>query len=452
MEAIWSNIKNDIRSAIDEKSYFLWLKPLKYIGSNEKDLYLECPNTFSRDWIQENYSSIIYDHLYKAGVKNRALVFKVSSLKKQPQLGPAGNGSNARQLTIPNIIKKPGNGSSRILNKRFTFDSFVVGACNEFAYSLSRALANDAHISYSSLYLLSETGLGKSHLMQSIGNSLLYKNPGEKVLYLTLEDFMNEMVLSLKNKSMEQFKNKYRKSCDVLLLEDMHFLSGKKKTQTELSYTLDTLFNDGKKVIFTSPLPPKEIPDMESMLASRLTSGIITNITKPDFSTRLKIIKQKTQERNMVVPENVASYLAENLVNDIRQIEGALDYLKANSFLMKIKIDMSLAKEIVKNIAPFKKIIKIEEIEELVCKYFRITHEELRSKSRKKIITYPRGIVIYLCRKYTDKSLKYIGGLLNRNHATVLYEDEKIKRHMKNNEPIRKEVEFLCRQIETKVA
>jgi len=451
METIWSSVKKDIKSVVDEKSFFLWLRPLKYIGSDEKDIYLECPNNFSRDWIQENYSSIIYDHLHKAGIKNRALIFKVSSVKNQSQLGITRNTNNVRQLTIPNMPQR-GKNAVRVLSKRFTFDKFVVGECNEFAYSLSRALANDAHISYNSLFLLSETGLGKSHLIQSIGNSILNKKPGEKVIYLTMEDFMNEMVSSLKNKSIEQFKNKYRKSCDVLLLEDLHFLSGKKKTQTELSYTLDSLFNDGKKVIFTSPLAPKEIPDMESMLTSRLTSGIITNITKPGFSTRLKIIKQKTQERNMVIPENVASYLAENLVNDVRQIEGALDYLRANSLLMKIKIDMSLAKEIVKNIAPYKRIVKIEDIEELVCRYFRITHDELRSKSRKKIINYPRGIIIYLCRKYTDKSLKYIGGLLNRNHTTVLYEDEKIKRDIKNKEATRKEVEFLCRQIESKMA
>jgi chromosomal replication initiator protein len=451
METIWSSVKEDLKRVIDEKSYSLWVKPLKYLHSSGKNICLECSNNFSRDWIQEHYSSIIYDQLYGAGIKDHKLIFKVSSAKKQSESENSIDNIIGRQLSIPNMPKKTRNGEV-VLNKRFTFDKFVVGECNEFAYSVSKALANDSHMSYSSLFLLSETGLGKSHLIQSIGNSILNEKPEKKVLYATLEEFTNEMVLSLKSKSIEQFKNKYRKSCDVLLLEGMHFLSGKKKTQAELSYTLDSLFNDGKKVIFTSPLAPKEIPDMESMLSSRLASGIITNIAKPDFLTRLKILKQKTAEKKITIPEDVAGYLAENLINDIRQIEGALDYLKANSLLMKRKIGMGLAKEIVKHIAPFKKIVMIDDIQEIVCKYFRITPDELKSKSRKKIFTYPRSIVIYLCRKYTDKSLKYIGGLLNRNHTTVLYDDEKIKSGMKNKDAVRKEVAFLCRQIESKMA
>jgi len=450
METIWNSVKEDLKGVIDEKSYSLWVKPLKYLNLSGKNICLECPNNFSRDWIQEHFSSIIYDKLYGAGIKGHKLIFKVSSAKRQSGSGISIDNINERQLNIPNMPKKIGCGAG-VLSKRFTFDKFVVGECNEFAYSVSKALANDSHMSYSSLFLLSETGLGKSHLIQSIGNSILNKKPEKKVLYVTLEEFTNEMVLSLKGKSIEKFKNKYRKSCDVLLLEGMHFLSGKKKIQTELSYTLDSLFNDGKKVIITSPLAPKEIPEMESMLSSRLASGIITNITKPGFSTRLEILKQKTAERKISIPKEIAEYLAENLINDIRQIEGALDYLKANSLLMKRKIDLGLAKEIVKQIAPFKKIIKIDDIQEIVCKYFRITPDELKSKSKKKIFTYPRSIVIYLCRKYTDKSLKYIGELLNRNHTTVLYDDEKIKRGMKNKETIRKEVEFLCRQIESKM-
>jgi chromosomal replication initiator protein len=299
--------------------------------------------------------------------------------------------------------------------------------------------------------LLAETGLGKSHLTQAIGNTILQKRPAAKVLYITTEDFTNEMIYALRNNLIDQFKNKYRKICEILLLEELHFLSGKEKTQIELGYTLDSLFNDEKKVIFTSPLMPEEIPGMNKMLISRLASGVITSIEKPGFYTRLEILKQKTRERKISLPEDVAQFLAENLTHDIRQLEGGLDSLKASSFFLKREINMDLAKEIVKQLTPTKHLATVEDIQKIVCKYFKIDMEALKSKSRKKIVTYPRSIAIYLCRRYTDKSLEFIGRLFNRNHSTILYDDDKIKKNIKIDESLRKEVEFLSRKIEDRI-
>jgi len=450
MENVWNTAKKFLEEAMDEKSYALWVKPLKFIHSNEKEISLGCPNKFSRDWVQEHYSSIFHSHLLKAGLNGHTLLFEVLRNREPKQSRSYRNNSNGNQLILPNMPRKIRAGE-KYLNARFNFDSFVVGESNEFAYSISRALANDCHFSSNCLFLLAQTGLGKSHLVQSIGNAILQKKPTAKVLYLTTEDFTNEMIYALRNNQIEQFKNKYRRLCDVLLLEELHFLGGKEKTQIELGYTLDSLFNDEKMVILSSPLTPEEIPNMKKMLKSRLTSGVMTTIERPGFHTRLEILKQKAKEQEITLPDNVAQFLAENITEDIRHLEGSLVSLKAISFFLKKEINMDLARDAVKRLIPAKKLTTVEEIQKIICKYFKLDTEILVSKSRKKIIAYPRSLALYLCRKYTDKSLGFIGRCFNRNHSTVLYEDEKVKKTIKVDENTRREVEFLCRKIEDRV-
>jgi len=451
MERVWNHVKGLLKETMDEKSYSLWVKPLKFLDSSESTIYLGCPNKFSRIWVQEKYSPLFHRQLSKAGLNDHKLIFKVQPNRKLNEHTLNGGNGNGKQLTLPNMPKKMRAGE-KYLNARFTFDKFVVGECNEFAYAVSKALANDSHCFYRSLLLLAKTGLGKSHLTQAIGNSILQKKPTAKVLYITTEDFTNEMIFALKNNQIDQFKNKYRRLCDILLLENLHFLSGKEKIQVELGYTLDSLFNDEKKVIFTSLLMPEEIPGLKKTLTSRLTSGVITSIERPGFDTRLKILKQKVDERKMSLPEDVACFLAENLTLDIRQLEGSLDSIKASSLFLKNKIDIDLAKEVVKQLVPAKHLVAVEDILKIVCKYFKIDIESLKSKSRKKAICYPRCIAIYLCRRYTDKSLEFIGSSFNRNHSTIFYDEEKVKKNLKIDEGIRREVEFLCRQIQDRVA
>ena len=451
MEKVWNNMKTVLKDVMDKKNFSLWVKPLQFLDADESTIYLGCPNKFSRNWVQENYSSLFQSQLSTVGCNDHKVIFKILPHKESIKRNHNGGNGNGRQLILPNMPKKIRAGE-KYLNARFTFNKFVVGECNEFAYSVSKALANGSHSPYTSLFLMAQTGLGKSHLIQAIGNTILQKKPSAKVLYITTEDFTNEMIYALKNNLITQFKNKYRKVCDVLLLEELHFLSGKEKTQTEISYTLDSLFNDEKMVIFTSPLMPEEIPNMKKMLISRFTSGVITSIKKPDFHTRLSILKQKALEREISLPEDVACFMAENLTQDVRQLEGSLDSLKAISFFLKKEIKVDLAKEIVKQLIPAKHLARVEDIQKIVCKYFKIDRDVLKSKSRKKIITYPRSIAIYLCRRYTDKSLESIGRSFNRNHSTVLYDEEKINKNIKIDNDLRREVEFLCRQIEDRIA
>jgi chromosomal replication initiator protein len=322
-----------------------------------------------------------------------------------------------------------------------------VGSCNEFAYSASKALAKDEGWSYDSLFILANTGLGKSHLSQSVGHAILENNPDIRAYYITAEDFVNEMIFAIKNNRTEEFKKRYRRSCDVLILEEIHFLSGKEKTQQELEHTLDILTNDGKKIIFTSALLPKDIPNMSKELSSRLTSGIITTLERPDYDTRIKIIEKKSSEQNLCLPDDIKHLFAKNLTRDIRQIESAVRCLRAKSELLKAKIDISLAKEVIRCHVAYPNQVSIEGIKKIICQYFKVDPAALQSKSRKMIYSYPRNMYVYLCRNYSNATLEEIGRSVNRNHSTIVYSSEVIERKIRLDNRTKNQVNFLKEKI-----
>ena len=444
MGTLWDELKKHIKGQLPDKSYSLWINPLSLIDENEDHIVLGCPNKFSMNWITDHYGILLENNLKEIGKKHK-IVFKVSpqivKKNKEPDIF-----QNSPQLNIPNFSPKRSRGKIN-LNKEFTFDRFVVGACNEFAYSASKAMASGNPFSYDTLFMRANTGLGKSHLSHSIGHMLLHNNPDIRAYYITAEDFVNEMISSLKNNRIEEFKNKYRKSCDVLMLEEIHFLGGKEKIQTELGYTLDALANDNKKLIFTSSLLPKDIPNMSKELSSRLTSGLITTLEKPDYTTRLNIIVKKAAEHNLLLSEEIVHLFAEKLTKDVRQIESVLRCFKAKAELMRVKTDINLAKEVLKYHVTDQSSISLDTIKKLICKYYNIDHSYLPSKSRKKIHTYPRNMYVYLSRNFSDATLEEIGKSINRNHSTVIYSSEVIEKKIKLDKKIRNQVDFLSQKI-----
>lgn len=444
MSTLWDELKKQIKEQLPEKSYSLWINPLSLIDEKEDTIILGCPNKFSMNWIVDHYSVLLESGLKNMG-KSHGIVFKVASQAKKMK-GPDMFLSSP-QLYFPNIAPKKTRGKFNF-NKEFTFDRFVVGSCNEFAYSASRAIASGDGCSYDSLFMRANTGLGKSHLSQSIGHMLIENNPDIRAYYITAEDFVNEMISALKSNKIEYFKNKYRRSCDVLMLEEVHFLSGKEKIQTELGYTLDALANDNKKLIFTSSLLPKDIPNMSKELSSRLTSGLITTLEKPDYNTRVKIIEKKASEHDLLLSEEIIHLFAEKLTKDIRQIESALRCFKAKADLMKAKTDINLAKEVLKYHITDNSAISLDNISKLICKYYKIENAVLPSKSRKKIHTYPRNMYIYLSRNYSDATLEEIGKSINRNHSTVIYSSEVIEKKIKLDKKVKNQVDFLSQKIQ----
>lgn len=441
---MWDELKKHIKEQLPEKSYSLWINPLSLVDEKEDALILGCPNKFSMNWIVDHYSVLLESSLRNMGMTHN-IVFKIASQvrkKKEPDMF-----QNSPQLTFPNIAPRKTRGKINF-NREFTFDRFVVGSCNEFAYSASRAIASgDGGCSYDSLFMRANTGLGKSHLSQSIGHMLLENNPDVRAYYITAEDFVNEMISALKTNRIEDFKNKYRRSCDVLMLEEIHFLGGKEKIQAELGYTLDALANDNKKLIFTSSLLPKDIPNMSKELSSRLTSGLITTLQNPDYNTRVKIIEKKAAENNLLLSEEIIHLFAEKLTKDIRQIESALRCFKAKADLMKAKTDIHLAKEVLKYHITDQSFTSLDSIKKLICKYYKIENSVLPSKSRKKIHTYPRNMYVFLSRNYSDATLEEIGKSINRNHSTVIYSSEVIEKKIKLDKKVKNQVDFLSQKI-----
>jgi chromosomal replication initiator protein len=446
MTTVWDTVKEAIRAKLPGKSFALWIRPITLLDQKSDTLVLGCPNKFSLNWVMENYLEIIEEKLREISDGSGKFMLKVMSPEKTsaPPSGPP----QAEQMVLPNIHRSPIRGL-RTLNHDFTFDRFVVGKCNEMAYSASKALALEDHSSYNPLFILANTGLGKSHLSQAAGHAIMQNNPALRVFYVTAEDFINEMIFALRNNHIEQFKDKYRRSCDVLLLEEIHFLSGKEKTQLELGYTLDALANDHKRIIFTSSMLPKDIPNLTKELSSRLTSGLITTLDRPDYETRLKILGRKSSEQNLTLSEEIIHVLAERLIGDIRQMESALRCLRAKSEFMKVKIDLALAKDVLQSHMPEKDAIAVEDVRALVCQYFKVDPSALQSKSRKNIHAYPRNVYVYLCRRHTDVTVEDIGRSINRNHSTVLYACEALERKMKLDLKVKNQIDFLEQKLKS---
>jgi chromosomal replication initiator protein len=441
MDEVWRLVREDLQGRVSNNCFKIWIDPLVPLTTTGNGVTLTCPNRFFLNWIREHYLVDIKRSWERFAGAPGEIELQVAAKPRRPREDPEESGQMPLDLPVPT------NGRGRRLNRRFTFDQFVVGEGNKYAFSAALAMATGKSSRHNFLYLLADTGLGKSHLSHAIGNHILSENPTLRVLYVTTEEFANEMVLSLKQRRMETFKEKYRSGCDVLLLEEVQFLSGKEKTQAEITYTLDSLCQDQKRVVFTGTQYPKDIPNLKSRLQSRLSSGMVTHIEPPDFETRCKILEQKAAHEAIRLPGNVTELLARSITNDIRQLESAVIGIVAKSSLMGKPIDLKLAREVLDGVCGDRQSIGIDRIVQLICQYFKVSVEALQSNSRKKSVVHPRNLSMFLCRKYTHETLETIGRAFNRSHATVIYAVEAITREMERKAALHNQVEFLSQQV-----
>ena len=444
MEAVWKNIKSAIRGRIPKHSFQMWIDPLELEKGANDNWTLVCPNFFSKKRVHDLYGELITAELNQQLGETCNLSFAVGG-KSKPSSQSKNRHNN--QLPLLNDSIRPHRG--RFFRKDFTFDDFVVGAGNDFAYSASLSLASGSERQQNALMLLSKTGMGKSHLSQAIGHHVLSQYPDERVYYITAEDFSNEMVQAFRQGSIAKFKGKYRNYCDVLLLEDIHYLSGKERTQVELALTLDSLFEAGKRIIFSSCYLPGDIPKLNDKLRSRLSCSLISNIEPPNFRTRVRILRKKACVNRYHMPDDVINYLAGELTEDVRQLESGLNGVAAKSSLLGSAIDLNLAESVVKNIVHQRKRITIDLIKKLVCKYYNCSIKDIVSRSRKRNFVRPRQMAIYLSRRYTDAPLQSIGKAFNRYHATALHSIHRIERGLKENSSIQKQVDFFHQKLES---
>ncbi len=432
MEKLWDGILDFLRAKLPEASFRVWIKPLKYLGVKGRKVQVGCPNQFSLEWIRENYL-----YLFEEAIRAQGVSLSLELIVCEEDF------PEIKQAPLP---YDPTRVIGRRLSKRFTFEEFVVGECNRLAYATCWALANQVPENRI-VYLCAGTGLGKSHLSQAVGNHLLQQPGGGRICYLTAQDFTAHVVQALRQERLEDFKEKLRRGCEILMLEEVHFLAGKEFTQRELALTLDYLYDAGKTVVFTANRPPQELNKIEEGLKSRFQAGAVIRINPPDYQTRVNILKRKAQKQGVILAEEVIEYLAQNLRGDIRQIESAVIGLVARSSLLREPITLELAKELIQEIAPAPQITK-DFIVDLVCKHFKVSREELASRARTRRITFPRQVAMYLCRRFTDESLEAIGKIFNRDHATVVYALNSVNKKISRPGPIKYQVEYLCREIE----
>jgi len=432
-ESLWASLLEQARGEWDREECRLWLEPLRP-RAVEGGLSLGCPNDFHRNWVREHYLPGLKALLAARGAP--------AELRLEPLPGPSPRPGPPRQMELPRLGPSlPG------LNRRFVFDSFVCGAGNEFACAAAKAMAGGRGLYCDSLFLVSGTGLGKSHLTQAVAHQVLGSDPSQRVVYVSAEEFANQMIAALRRKRIHEFKERFRRGCDLLLLEEVQFLAGKDKTQEELVYTLDALSDAGKRVVFTGRQAPGQVKGLKPALASRLGESVTVGIEPPDQATRLRIIERLAAEEGVAVPGPVLEHLAQELSGDVRRLRSALVGLLARHSLTGQPLDLNLAARVLGQLASELRRTSPEQIRDLVASLFGLEPALLTGKSRKKAVTGPRNLAMYLCRRHTEASFAAIGRVFNRDHATVMYGVEQIDLRLAREPKLAAELTFLEQRL-----
>ena len=400
---IWNSALSLLENEYTQVSFDTMIRPLAPISLKDGVLVLKAPQKFIKDTVEHRYSKTIENKLLAVSGD----MLKVEIVSDDDQKSPP------RQIYETSIN----------LNSKFVFDAFVKGASNELAYEASVAVAdNPGQTLYNPLFMYGKVGLGKTHLMHSIGNHAFGKDPSRKVLYTSTENFTNEFIYSLRKNRMQEFRDKFR-NVDIFLIDDIQFLSEKESTQEELFHTFNTLYNANKQIVISSDLPPKDLKSIEDRLTSRFGNGLIVDITLPDYETRMAILEKKAELENMVVSKDITEFIARNIISNIRDLEGAIIKIIAMSKLNKTDITYDMADRVLKEFlrGNEKREVTVRLIQETVASHFNISLDEMLSKSRIKKLTHPRHIAMYLCRKMlVNLSTVKIGEFFGKDHSTII--------------------------------
>ncbi len=409
--------------------------------SENQVLTLQAPNEFVASWVRERLQSMISETAQD--VLGVAPSIEISATRQDEARAPFGTGSKETRIHLPvqsNI--RP------VSNFRYNFQDFVVGPSNELAFAASKSFCRDCVYS-DQLFLCSSTGLGKTHLVQSMGNHLVRtsnkNNP--RLAYLSAEEFACQLIQAIKSKQVEHFKAKYRDQVDVLMLEDIQFFQNKEKIQGEFLSTINSLQSQGKKVVLSSSFLPRELKDLDSNIISRLCQGFMAVIDKPELETRHEIIKQKATQHRINIPDEVRRLLAERIKTDIRQIESCISNLAFKARMLKKRVSMEMALEVLKNYQQQEQNLSLEEIIQSVCRVFDLSVEKICSKSRKKYHVQARNLAFYLARKHTERSLKEIGRRFNRKHSTVIKGISNVQREVNTDSPLGRQLKDAASRV-----
>ena len=441
----WEEILQYVKKEheLSDISFDTWLKPLEVYSVEENLIYILVPSEqIGISYLNKKY----YLALRVAIAEILWIEYDIKFILPEDAKKIRSVNSKGPKTPEPEVSKRSN------LNPNYTFDTFVVGSNNRFAQSASLAVAESPGEAYNPLYIYGGPGLGKTHLMHSIGHFILKKNPSAKVLYVTSEEFTNEVIESIRSgnaSAMNKFREKYR-TIDVLMIDDVQFIIGKESTQEEFFHTFNALHSAGKQIILTSDKPPKDMETLEERIRSRFEWGLMADIGAPDYETRMAILRRKVESDDMVLSDDILNYIANNIKSNIRELEGALNKLLAYSNLEKTDITMDIAKKELQNIITPDKPREItpQLIIEVVSEHFQISLDQMISKNRSNEIAKPRQIAMYLCKTMTDIPLDSIGSLLGgRDHSTIIHGIKKIGDEYDSNEQTRNLIETIKKKI-----
>ncbi|GEN34694.1 chromosomal replication initiator protein DnaA [Aneurinibacillus danicus] len=447
VKELWDTTLSHIQTRISKPSFETWLKSTKATSLDDNTLLITAPNEFTRDWLESRYSELISETLYEVTGKVITIKFIIPTSNSQQDDESVSRAPTANEKRNTYHDDYP----QTMLNPKYTFDTFVIGAGNRFAHAASLAVAEAPAKAYNPLFIYGGVGLGKTHLMHGIGHYVLEQNPNARVVYLSSEKFTNEFINSIRDNQTVNFRNKYR-NVDILLIDDIQFLAGKEQTQEEFFHTFNALHEESKQIVISSDRPPKEIPTLEDRLRSRFEWGLITDIQPPDLETRIAILRKKAKAENLEIPNEVMVYIANQIDTNIRELEGALIRVVAYSSLINRDIDTELAMEALKDIIPSNKprIINIAVIQQVVGEFFNLKLEDFKAKKRTKSVAFPRQIAMYLSRELTDYSLPKIGEEFGgRDHTTVIHAHEKITQALQSDRQLQTTIQELIDTIKS---
>lgn len=437
ISGIWPRVLNLLKNELTEISFNTWINTIEPVSSSSDTIVLGVPTDFNKGILESRYLALISNAIKQVALKEYNIKITVPSQEPAAKLTQSPDTSGNEEMY------------NSILNPKYTFDTFVIGNGNRLAHAAAVAVSEAPAQAYNPLFLYGGVGLGKTHLMHAIGHYILSQYPHMKVLYVSSEKFTNDLINAIKDDTNEEFRSKYR-NMDVLLIDDIQFIGGKERTQEEFFHTFNSLYEANKQIIISSDRPPKEITTLEDRLRSRFEWGLTADIQSPDFETRIAILKKKAQLENITIPDDVLAFIADKVVSNIRELEGALNRVIAYSSLTDTEISVDLCAEALKEIlaAANNKAIDTGHIIDSVSRYYDLRTEEILSQKRNRNVSYPRQIAMYLCRDIMGISLPKIGEEFGgRDHTTVIHAIQKIEEDIQLNPEVKRAIEELKRNI-----
>src|SRR6266511_982370 len=432
--SVWDEVLSRIEAKVGRHSFHTWFKPTALVADDGALVTVRVPNQLFTEWLPRHYSVVLAEALQDIGRAGAELIFVPEGAATIAAASAKADVSVAPDVAPPQAESTVSVGAPAGLNARYTFDTFIVGPSNQFAHAACRAVAEAPSRSYNPLFIYGGVGLGKTHLMHAIGQYVLQHDHNLKLTYISSERFMNEMINAVRYDRILEFRERYR-SVDVLLVDDIQFVSGKEGTQTEFFHTFNALYDAQKQIVLSSDRPPHEIPALEERLRSRFEWGLIADIQPPDLETKVAILKRKAEAELVPLPDAVAMYIAGRIKSNIRELEGSLIRLIAYASLTGREITLDLTQEVLKNILDQDdKAVTIETIQKFVSDYYQLKFGELKSKNNSKSIALPRQIAMYLCKTLTHASLPEIGRSFGgKHHSTVIHSIKKIEEMRKTD-------------------